>query len=1089
MGKYLVFLFYSSLASGYMTPSYGNGNNCYSPLESAILFASQQKQIKKSGSTKEKLRTQIDKQKQLIRKEEERLDEIAGNLADSLKYKRKENLTIGYKVQEYMENEYSGWECGKGSNSRGSSHLFFQKGSDNLQSKANNNLYDKSPYLFNDIPFWTLLLLPQISWGEIKLLEGLFTEKECREECKEQSIKKENCIWEKISENNTGYCRKKITRETAGEEVVKEEAIADTPSLPQCRNGQETTECNCNENMEEVSSSGKTYCEKKCEDGQVRTGRQCRRKCSVGDRLYKCSCESPLMRIQIGTKYYCTTQCGENEKWDVGSRQCVLTKKGACERQGLKLYNGICMSGAQFKCEEFGNIWDKKNKICKSPNRIACESKKGYRTSWKWTGGLKGRCQQTNFGKCKGKPNYGQNWEWTGGPMGRCAKTDKLKCEERPNYGLNWVWKEGKCQQTASFKCKGQDGWIWKPDRNNPNGGECVKTDKLKCKQQGSDYGWDSKEKKCKSRWELACKGKPGYGSAWIWKNNDCHKTDFGKCQDKPNFGTDWKWTMNGCLKTDRLKCKEKGPNYRLDKGKCKTVEQLKCEGTKGEWKNGYCKTKGQLDCAKKGSDYGWDSKEKKCKSRWELACKGKPGYGSAWIWKNKTCQKTDFGECQDKIKKNSGSWRWTGRPGGPGTCVNTNDLKCKKKNKQDDNATWELKGKKCIITTCTDTDKEPNENQTQCVPTEEGKCKDKDGYGIEWKWGEKQGKKQCVKTGFGECKSKPNYGKDWIWKESGGSRGGRCIQTNRLKCKNKNKQDDEAVWELKGKKCIITECKGDKKVPSEDKKTCINTPLTTAELCEQEGNNPKGSTCFCAEGNKVIRCVCSGEMEKWKDTCKAKCKRGLTRNDSGNCVECPKEDNKDWQNDKAFGRNGRVNKSFCKRHAKDKRECRRALAGIEEALDELDWLKDRLKQTQRQLRDKEMSMEDTNKKTQAALPCVGCQNIERLRSMNRQLSGSQMLGNFLSIGVGAVGSYWGIKEARRSQALANEWAGLQGFRPKDNFGYSFAAGSVGVPFIARGIRGLIQGNASRGGYACSPTLPPYNHFPGSSYYNPHMMY
>ena len=102
---------------------------------------------------------------------------------------------------------------------------------------------------------------------------------------------------------------------------------------------------------------------------------------------------------------------------------------------------------------------------------------------------------------------------------------------------------------------------------------------------------------------------------------------------------------------------------------------------------------------------------------------------------------------------------------------------------------------------------------------------------------------------------------------------------------------------------------------------------------------------------------------------------------------------------------------------------------------------------------------------------CLDC--LEELRDMNKPGWG-EIAGNTLMTGLGVGLSVFGIRAARRAQNRANDLLALQGFPAENNFGYSLAGASLGLPFIQRGIYGLTQGNAAAGGYGCSHTANPY---------------
>ena len=240
----------------------------------------------------------------------------------------------------------------------------------------------------------------------------------------------------------------------------------------------------------------------------------------------------------------------------------------------------------------------------------------------------------------------------------------------------------------------------------------------------------------------------------------------------------------------------------------------------------------------------------------------------------------------------------------------------------------------------------------------------------------------------------------------------------------------------------------------------------------------------------KIRKCqtMLANAQAKWspwtnaqdKKICKKRCTGDLKRaKDSDQCVECPdpKKRNAGWQDDEAFEEKGEVNPDFCDGYAKKEGDCREALARMKELIKDLEEEKKLLRAAQKKLRKKELSLlsgASEEKKTSSNSLCISC--VRRWRSMQNKLSGSQIFGNFLSAGLGAFGSIWGVNEARRSQASANEMLALQGFPAENNFGYSLAGGLMGYPFLARGFHGLTQGNGNRNSYPCTPTVSSYQY-------------
>ena len=207
--------------------------------------------------------------------------------------------------------------------------------------------------------------------------------------------------------------------------------------------------------------------------------------------------------------------------------------------------------------------------------------------------------------------------------------------------------------------------------------------------------------------------------------------------------------------------------------------------------------------------------------------------------------------------------------------------------------------------------------------------------------------------------------------------------------------------------------------------------------------------------------------------------------------MKCRKGNNKPWQDDEAFGPNGRVNPSFCDEYARDIAACKKALKKMKDALKNLKSAQDRLADKEDDISNKQIALSSGSgeEKTESDGPCYQC--LRDLWAVNRKLSGSQIFGHMASIGLGVFGSWQGFEGARRHGNRHNELLSYQGYPSEDNFGWSLAGGTMGLPYVFKGINGLAQGNAARGSFACSPTVDPYSHYynrgPANQY--PMMMY
>ena len=356
---------------------------------------------------------------------------------------------------------------------------------------------------------------------------------------------------------------------------------------------------------------------------------------------------------------------------------------------------------------------------------------------------------------------------------------------------------------------------------------------------------------------------------------------------------------------------------------------------------------------------------------------------------------------------------------------------------------------------------------------------------------------KDCVCNASG-AKEVSYQGKKYCKKDCGSDEKREGLECKKIPC-GLNAEVKDCVCNASGTKEVSYQgkkyCKKD--CGLDEKREGLECKKIAAINCGKANNkwDDNKNKCLCGENQPITSaCDCSGDRKSWsaKDSdpkvCKINCRGGLKRSkvasDNGKCVKCPKGGNKDWQNDSAFGKKGKVNKSFCKGYGDDKRVCKNALSRMKRLIKELENLQNQLEQKRKSLHKKELSMDDSEKKPQTSSLCIDC--VRRWRSMQRSLSGSQIFGNILSTTLGGLGSIWGLNESRHSQASSNEMLALQGFPAENNFGYSLAGIGVGFPFMVRGMHGLAQGNASRNAYACSPTVSPY---PYASHRNPFMMY
>ena len=177
------------------------------------------------------------------------------------------------------------------------------------------------------------------------------------------------------------------------------------------------------------------------------------------------------------------------------------------------------------------------------------------------------------------------------------------------------------------------------------------------------------------------------------------------------------------------------------------------------------------------------------------------------------------------------------------------------------------------------------------------------------------------------------------------------------------------------------------------------------------------------------------------------------------------------------FKSQGRVRKhAFCKKHAykKDIKKCVKALESLEDGFEKLEEAREKKGTWLAELRDLQMEktkeewdedLHGTDETTEASGFCIDC--VEE--------TSSNQMGGLLQFATGAGLSVFGLREARKSRRSANDLLSRQGFPAQNNFGYSLAGASLGLPFMAQGLQNL-RSNRSAVGYVCNPQL----------YYNPY---
>ena len=245
------------------------------------------------------------------------------------------------------------------------------------------------------------------------------------------------------------------------------------------------------------------------------------------------------------------------------------------------------------------------------------------------------------------------------------------------------------------------------------------------------------------------------------------------------------------------------------------------------------------------------------------------------------------------------------------------------------------------------------------------------------------------------------------------------------------------------------------------------------------EGEDNEGEDNNVLAASDVVEHITEARGKKaWKEECDSRAK------------ENPQDECGVWVvNNLGKQRSGvSVASRFCKDYAsKEKNDrgrfftrlCVKGIEDIEDLNDKIVELREEqaeLEDTQEDLEDqiddneldKILGRDSDDDETEAG--STDCEICEYHREANKLTTG-QKVGNTLSIIAGLGLSYYGVREARKAQSSANDLLALQGFPAENNFGYSLAGASLGVPFINHGILGLSRGNMVAGSYACSGAM------------------
>ena len=392
----LLLLALSLPVSAYMMP--GGQQNCYSPVEMAALFSKPKGKKKKGKSLKKLIKERLALERE-VKHLDKRLSDISDDLADSLKGSAKKAGKMALKIEEYMNNGYSGWECGKGSRESSGSARLFPPGFDGLEELVSENQWQKTkPYrlsgftgfdktlvfdassvalTFQSYPtfgsiFWVLFLQsPEANALEPQQLgRAILFDSDTRNYCETQR----GGVFKKIG--GTRYCC------TQGEWVDgncdgRTQKPVAPPVQKDCSRGDNIADENCL-CRGLLADDGNGICQVKCPSGErTADGRRCKPPKQV-------KCEKSGGRWAGGT-CKCSTAEGKKEQGGV----CVSDVKRDCSRgdniadenclcRGLLADdgNGIC----QVKCPSGERTAD--GRRCKPPKQVKCEKSGG-----RWAGG------------------------------------------------------------------------------------------------------------------------------------------------------------------------------------------------------------------------------------------------------------------------------------------------------------------------------------------------------------------------------------------------------------------------------------------------------------------------------------------------------------------------------------------------------------------------------------------------------------------------------------------------------------------------------------------------------------------------------
>ena len=246
---------------------------------------------------------------------------------------------------------------------------------------------------------------------------------------------------------------------------------------------------------------------------------------------------------------------------------------------------------------------------------------------------------------------------------------------------------------------------------------------------------------------------------------------------------------------------------------------------------------------------------------------------------------------------------------------------------------------------------------------------------------------------------------------------------------------------------------------------------LSEREKCAGKGTHWKWKknkadiyNCICPPRYKIDgnKCREKTDAEKSQEECRKK--GGHWKWVNGKCVECP-----DWKAHKAFKSGGKVASSFCDGYAKNKRNCKNALAEMQRIAKDINDYKEDIED----LEDKLSKPDNSEKKeTEASGICLDC--LKSALRANRPTAG-QSIGGILSLLTGAGISLAGYNLGQSAQMDTNMLRIKQGYESNYDY-FALNGATAGFPYMANGIYGMTRTNTPTGGWSCTPSANPYGH-------------